>query len=269
VLQLQQPERLIGSPVQATGPISLWGGTACMNVPISSVACDAAHQQLVQVQALGNTYLGVQYRGRLGAGDEDVPYVVVGAVDGTNLTYDPAPPPGAPATVGTGQYVEFSSTPQFSVSSQDDEHPFYLASYMTGGSLANGMGDPEYVNVIPPAQWLNKYLFVADPTYANTNLVFTRKRTEDQTFKDVTLDCAGVLGGWLPVGVAGSYEFTRVDLTVNGQPQGGCDNGVHTATSDAPFGLTVWGFDSYASYGYPGGMSVKPINTVVVPPVPN
>ena len=36
-----------------------------------------------------------------------------------------------------------------------------------------------------------------------------------------------------------------------------------------PFGITVWGYDSASSYAYPAGASVKPINTVVVPPVPN
>ena len=34
------------------------------------------------------------------------------------------------------------------------------------------------------------------------------------------------------------------------------------------FGLTIWGYDHYASYAYPAGMSVEAINTVVVPPVP-
>jgi hypothetical protein len=41
---------------------------------------------------------------------------------------------------------------------------------------------------------------------------------------------------------------------------------VHRATSDAPFGLTVWGWDLYTSYAYPAGMSVKPINDVQVIP---
>jgi hypothetical protein len=268
VLQLQQPARLIGSPIQATAPISVWGGTACMNIPIGSSACDAAHQQLMHVQALGNRYLGAQYRPRANGPEESVPYTIVGAVDGTTLSYDPAAPAGAPTTLASGQFAIFETATQFSVTSQDADHPFYLASHMTGGSLAGGNGDPEYVNVVAPQQWLDFYLFLTDPTYANTNLVFTRKRHADMTFKDVTLDCAGVLTGWQPIGTAGEFEFTRVDLVANGQPVGGCDNGAHNADSEAPFGLTVWGFDQYASYGYPGGMSVKPINTVVVPPTP-
>lgn len=267
MLQIQQPQRLVGSPIQATGPISVWGGTACMNVPISSVACDSAHQQLMHVQALGHTYLGVQYRPRMGGQDEAVPYQIVGAVDGTTLTYDPAPPPGAPTSLASGQKVEFTTGLQFSVKSQDEDHPFYLAIYMTGGSMGGETGDPEYVNVVPPQQWLDHYLFVTDPTYANTGLVFVRGKAKDNTFKDVTLDCMGALSGWQPIG-SGEYEFVRPDITTNFAPVGACDNGVHTADSEAPFGLTVWGWDWYASYGYPGGMSVRPINEVIVPPSP-
>jgi hypothetical protein len=124
------------------------------------------------------------------------------------------------------------------------------------------------VNVIPPQQYLSRYLFLTDPTYKNTNLVFVRQKNKDGVFKDVTLDCAGTLTGWQPVGVQGKYEYTRVDLVAGGAPVGGCDNGVHTASSEVPFGLTVWGFDLTCSYAYPAGMSTQPINTVVVPPTP-
>jgi hypothetical protein len=81
---------------------------------------------------------------------------------------------------------------------------------------------------------------LTDPTYKNTHLVFTRAKQEDGTFKDVNLDCLGAVPGWQPIG-SGQYEFARVDLVVAGAPQGGCDNGVHTATSEGAFGLTVWG----------------------------
>jgi len=142
---------------------------------------------------------------------------------------------------------------------------------MSGGQAVpnnfNGDGDPDYVNVIPPAQWLPDYLFLTDPTYGNTNLVFTRKKGKDG-FVDVTLDCAGVLTGWQPIDPAGNFEFTRVDLVTAGAPNGGCNNGAHVASSSVPFGLTVWGWDPYVSYGYPAGMSVQPINEVIVPPTP-
>lgn len=244
-----------------------------MNIPIGTGACDSGHQQLLPISALGNAYLGVRYRDRGAGSNEVVPWTMVGVVDGTTLSYDPGPPAGAPTSIASGQVVEFSTGDAFAVQSQDDDHPFYLAAHMTGALAAannpTNAGDPDYVNVIPVAQYLDRYLFLTDPTYGNTHLVFTRSQAKDGTFKEVTLECLGAVSGWQPVGTSGKFEFARVDLVVAGAAVGSCDNGVHTAESEVPFGLTVWGFDTTVSYGYPAGMSVKPINTVVVPPIPD
>ena len=93
-------------------------------------------------------------------------------------------------------------------------------------------------------------------------------------FKDVNLDCLGVVGGWQPVG---EYEWARVDLiTGNFQGVGNCSTGRHEIKSDGRFGLWVWGwgtpltsfFTENVSYGYPGGMNVQPINQIVIPSTP-
>lgn len=263
VIQFLQNAELSGTPIASDKPISVWGGSACMNIPLGTGACDSGHQQLLPVKTLGNEYLGVRYRDRVTDRNESPPWTLVGAVDGTILTYDPAPPPGAPLVLQASQTVRFNAQDAFSVKSQDAQHPFYMAGHMTGG----GVGDPDYVNVVPPEQNLSTYLFLTDPTYKNTHLIFTRKKGEDGTFKPVSLDCIGDVAGWMPVGIAGQYEYARVDLVVDGTPNGTCDNGVHTAKSDVPFGLTVWGWDTFVSYAYPAGLSVRPINQVVVPPV--
>jgi hypothetical protein len=258
-------------------------------VDVAQVACDSAHQQIPPVKALGNEYVAVRYRNRFDGMEESPPWRIVGAVDGTTLTWDPAPPPGAPTSLGVGQVGEFLAPGPFTVKSQDADHPFYMSAHMTGCAevsldFNDCRGDPEYVNVIPAAQYLDKYTFFTDPTYPETNLVIIRKKTNG-AFADVTLDCAGVLTGWQPVGNSGEYEYTRTDLVRgNFMPQGSCDNGRHEISSTAPFGLTVWGWGSGAtgggfglpggfysqavSYAYPAGASVEPINTVVVPPDP-
>ena len=92
---------------------------------------------------------------------------------------------------------------------------------------------------MPSAQYLNKYVFFTDPTYSETNLVVIRSK-KDGAFADVTLGCAGVLGGWQPIGA--DQEFTRIDLvTGNFMDVGGCSNGRHEINSTNPFGVTVWG----------------------------
>ena len=277
-LQITQSEELTGSAVLANKPVWMFGGATCLNVPTNTAACDTAQQQIPPVKAMGNEYVAVRYRGRLKNGapfDESVPWRLVGAVDGTALQYDPAPPPGAPASLAQGQVAELWSTGPFVVRSQDKDHPFYAAGYMTGCTYSNPNGtegDAEWVNLIPLGQYLDYYVFFTDPTYPETNLVVVRKKGKSGQFADVELDCAGKLGGWQAIG---EHQYTRVDL-VTGMFQGvnGCGNGRHLMKSDAPFGLMVWGWGSEltwtpaVSYAYPAGASVQPINTVTVPPTP-
>jgi hypothetical protein len=276
VLQVKQASELNGSAILSDKPIGVWGGSGCMDITTKAVACDSGHQQLFPVQALGSEYVAVRHRSRETNGAEEVPpWRIMGVVDGTTLSYDPFTPAGAPTTLDSGKLVEFDEWRPFVVRSQDDKHPFYVSAHMLGegpegiSGLNNGYdygsGDPEFVNVITPQQFLSSYLFFTDPTMYYTNLVLVRPRTKDGTFKDVSLDCAGVVGGWTDVDAAGRYQMTRVDLR-GWAPLGTCDNGAHEMHSDAPFGLTVWGWDSYVSYAYPGGAAVKPINSVVVVP---
>jgi len=278
-LQFTQPEELTGSPIQSDKPIAVWGGATCLNVPVDAVACDSAQQQIPPIRALGNEYAAVRYRGRASNPNEAPPWRIVGAVNGTSLTWTPSPPSGAPLTINLGQVVEYNSAGPYVVKSQDKDHPFYLASYMTGGENFGGEGDPEWVNVIPTAQYLDSYVLFTDPTYSDTSLVVVRRPTKDGTFADVKLDCAGALTGWQKVG---PYEYTRIDLvTGNFENVGNCSNGRHEMSSDVPFGVTVWGwgtipgsigqgglFTQYVSYAYPAGASVQSINDVIIPPIP-
>jgi len=275
VLQITQPEELTGSPIESSAPIGLWAGHPCMMVPPDKYACDHAEQQIPPVRALGSEYVGVSYRQR-SAVAENPPWRVIGAVDGTTLAFDP-PIPGAPASVDLGTVAEFSTYQPFVVRSQDEEHPFLLVTYMTGEeTVTQFYGDADFVRIPPPSQYMRRYVFFTDPTYPETNLVVVRKRLDNTGFADVTLDCAGVLGGWAPVGSTGDYEYTRIDLiSHNFQPQNGCDNGRHEMLSDGAFGLWVWGWGTpeasgtiSVSYGYPAGENVTPVNDVVVPPIP-
>ncbi len=284
-IRLQQPTDLSGSVLASNNPIGSWGGHGCTD--IVAAACDGMHQQIPPVKALGSEYVAERYRNRYtNAPNETPPWRFVGAVDGTTLVYDP-PQSGAPTTLSRGQVVEWQAAGNYDVKSQDAQHPFFFGAHMTGCTTNPNWssdplqcaGDPEFVNIVPPAQYLADYLFFTDPTYPETELVVVRQKASDNTFHDVTLDCAGVLTGWQPVGSGGNYQFTRADLvTGNFAKVGNCDNGRHEAKSDVPFGLTVWAWGSAlstsfysqaVSYAYPAGASVQPINTVVVPPVPH
>ncbi|HEY4180877.1 MAG TPA: IgGFc-binding protein [Kofleriaceae bacterium] len=278
ILQFTQNAELAGSAITSDKPVGVWGGATCLNIPVATAACDSAHQQIPPVKAMGNHYAAVRYRNRYPGQEESVPWRFVGAVDGTTLTYSPSTPAGAPTTLAKGQVAEVSAPGPFVVSSQDIDHPFYMSAHMTGwGNVMTGFapdrGDPEFVNIIPPEQYLANYTFFTDPTYPETNLVLTRMKTNG-AFSDVMLDCGGTVTGWTQIDPADTMEYTRVDLvTGNFQSVNGCNNGFHTAKSTLPFGLVVWGWGTTASapftstavsYAYPAGASVKAINTVVI-----
>jgi hypothetical protein len=267
--QISQITELTGSIITSNKPIGFMAGHTCMNMPTTGSYCDHGEQMIPPIRALSHRYVGVMYRPRVPAETQTF-WRLVGAVDGTQLTWSTNV--GGPATLNKGQSVMFQTGTPFVVSSQDRDHPFMLFTYMTSSSyVALEYGDPDFVLVVPPAQYLKQYVFFTDPTYPETNLVIVRARGQDQLFHDVTLDCLGQVTGWQAVGT--DYQYARVDLmTGNFSPVGTCSTGRHEIRSTAPFGLWVWGWGTpltatetkNVSYGYPGGMNVTPINDVVI-----
>lgn len=274
---------LSGSVIQSDKPVALMTGNAYLCTKSATSpnygGCDSDHELIPPVSALGWEYVAAPFATRRADMEEEsIPYRIVGAVDLTSLTYDP-PVLGAPGSLQKGQVVDFEAKGPFVVRSQGKGYPFYVAQLMPGGlgltrpgittplgMTDPGLGDEEYVNLLPPAQFLRKYVFFTDPTYGTTNLAVTRTKTPNG-FADVTVDCIGKLTGFRPVGASGRYEVANVDLRrVN--DVGACKSGLHVAESEGSFGVVVWGVDTYASYAYPAGGNAAVINQIVVPPVP-
>jgi hypothetical protein len=278
VLQINQFEELTGSAIESDKPIGLFGGHQCTFIPDKTAGfCDILHQQIPPIAQWGTEYPLVPSMSR-SLSPELVPYRIVAAVDGTVFSYDAvdAPPADAPHTLDAGQSATFSSRFPMVVRSQDNAHPFYAAVYMTSATYqmsggAGFVGDPDFVNVIASQQFLDRYLFYMDYSYANSSITVIRHKGKDG-FAPVALDCAGELDGFLPLDTAGEYEYVQVPLTraFEGQTFAGgvCGTGQHEAKSAEPFALYVWGTDTHASYGYPGGTALRPISPITVK-VPN
>jgi len=266
-VQLTQLDSLSGSTIQADKPVGFFGGARCSQIPWDVYACDHLEQMIPPVRALGNEYVGVSHKSR---GGEPAYWRMMGVVNGTTLTW--SSDIGGPAKLDQGQIVEFKTHFPFVVKSQDSAHPFLLISHMTGGNTngMGGVGDADAVLSVPPSQYLDSYVFFADPTYPITNLVVVRA-PKDGVFQDVKLDCSFTpVTGWKPVG---DYEYAHVDLSKGDfENVGPCSTGARKMESKGKFGLWVWGwgspqtttFTQYVSYGYPAGMNVEYINEVVV-----
>jgi IgGFc binding protein len=309
VTEISTPRKaLAASLVVSSKPVGVIGGASCTFSPAvppllgQAGACDSVQQQAGPIAALGHEYAAVRHRTRLpptgmtvpsrrdgGApielfGEELGAWQLMGVVEGTTLSYSPSKPEGAPTSLAAGQVVQFATKDAFVVRSQDADHPFYLGAFMTGGQgKPEGQGDPDFVNVLPVAQYQSAYVFFTDPTYPETSLVVVRQKGADARFADVRLDCAAApISGWRPLG---DLEFTWVDLaTGNFQPAiAGCDTGRREMTSAAPFAVTVWGWGrgsvsiptarqggglgttNFTSYAFPAGGGVRRINRVPPP----
>src|SRR5262249_52635964 len=131
------------------------------------------------------------------------------------LIYDPAPPAeDAPTKLAAGESALFTVSGPFVVRSQDEDHPLAVYSFMTGSEFGCGgcVGGPAVSAGIPPEQFLDHYIFYVDTSYRNSHIVVVRSHEPDKAFAPVTLDCAGPLDGWQPVGVEGKYEYLYVPL---------------------------------------------------------
>jgi hypothetical protein len=264
--QITQTSRLTGSPISSDKPIGVFGGHQIMS--IDRCCGDHGEQMIAPVQALGYEYVAAPHGDRKPVSEDRI-YRIIGAVDNTKLTYDP--PNVGPATVNLGQVVEIRTATPFTVRSEGSNQPFLMFTYMSGAGEQGegGWGDADFVRMVPPKQYMTHYVFFADPTYPFTNLTVVRQK-KNGAFEDVKLACQSApLTGWQPVG-NGDYEITYVKLVDHFQGQNGCNNGVNTMDSAAPFGVWVWGWGSedtntgWVSYGYPAGEGVLPINNVVI-----
>jgi hypothetical protein len=281
VLQITQQNAPSGSPLVATKPVGLFGGSPCSFIPSDTPYCDLTQQQIAPFAQWGTSYALVPYLSRIqalsGIIRETVAWSFVGAADGTVLTYDPEKPPGAPDSLDAGQVASFMTDALVTVRSQDSKHPFHASVYMTGSTSGGGLagrgttlGDPDFVNIVPTDQFLDRYVFFTDYTYPETSVTIVRRKTGD-SFKPVTLGCAGEIQGFAPLGTSGEYEYAWVRLSTAFTPQtfagGTCPYGRQEASSEGPFSVTVWGWGKDASYGYAGGMGSRPINDAPTPPV--
>jgi len=163
---------------------------------------------------------------------------------------------------------------QFPASQQTTGIPPVLSP--TGGSPMSGRppgGDPSFIVVPPVQQWREKYVFLVPNKYAFDFLLLAVPKGTTLLYDGLdlatTLDrCEYEPIGMLMVGQNESQEYVALRCPLSdpiatdpGNPIYQ-DDGRHVLESQdgKPFGLVVWGWDAYVSYGYPGGTNLDEIN---------
>jgi hypothetical protein len=278
-LEIAQGPEFAGAPISSDQPIGIFGGHECLILPspatqatwtdfINGVSCDAAHAQIPPIANWASRYAEVPL---LRSPSDQMMVRLVGAVDGTTLTYTPSAPQGSPTTLAKGQVADFLFSQAFVVASQDTEHPFYASTIMTNcevsGTTGSTCGDPEFVNAVPPGEYMSQYTVFADPSYANTYLVVAQDK--DTGYGDVSIDCLPGTDHTVPSSAwteipGGNIRYSIVPLRLNGSPSGACDAGVHVASGKSPFGAALWSIGDHTSIAYTPAVGTKTLTTVTV-----
>ncbi len=232
---------LTGSEIRASAPVTVIGGHNCTFVPFNRWACDHLEEALFPVESWGRELL-------VGATQplrREPNYMrVVSAADGNVITFEP--PLHAEMTLNRGELFETQLSGEVRVRGS---LPLSVAQFLVGqdfsglGSAGSfGAGDPSMSLAIPTEQFRLDYTLLAPATY-------------DESWVNVTAPLAArvridgrAITNFTPIGSIGA-GVARVQLRA----------GVHHLEGTAPFGVTVYGFGSYTSYMYPGGLDLREI----------
>jgi len=230
-----------GSIVTSDKPVAVFGGNECANVPGPTFfACDHLTEQQPPDSAWGSSFLTVPLKTRIG-GDT---FRILASEPGTDVSIDGTPV----ATLGAGEaHTQIIAGPAQITSSS----PVLVAQYSNGTTFDNVTSDP-FMMLVPPFEQFQTGYTVSTPDagFATNaaNLV-----VPDASVGEVSVDGTAVpASAYTAIGTSG-FSGAQVDLTL----------GSHTiAGPGTPFGAFVYGFDSFDSYGYPGGLAVAQIATV-------
>lgn len=259
---------LSGTRVAADRPVAVFSGNVASFEPTPQNGCCADHleHQMLPLSAWGSAYIVTAAAPNSGSSEDEVRVRIVGSFDGTKLSYSPAPPPGAPATIDAYQTVAFTAASSFIVSA---DQPFSVFEFLLSNAVVtvdptpeddadNGTwpGDPAMILVPPSAQYQSNYVFLVPKEYAANFVTIVRPAGATVTLDgaDVTQDPA-----WDKVGIHDNVDWERGHFALAGGP--------HTvsAADDVKVGIIVVGYDTAVSFGYAGGSGAR---FIAAPPVP-
>lgn len=252
---------LSGTIIQADKPIWVVSAVRGMRLPwcggdevpgcntIVDDACDRgsdfAMEQNLPLDYWGREYVGPHsplrgtesHHWRLYAGEDDVTVNVTPPQPNTPIHLAKRGD-WAELIVPTGTHLEF-----------DGNGAFMPVQYVTGHhDGANGLGSPAMTQMVPTAQFLNRYVLVTGFKYDVHYIQVIRAAGN----ADVKLDGV-ILTEWESVG---EWEVSTVEVP----------EGPHELISDDSFGVVQYGYsmfiDQYyssAGYGYMGGMKAEVI----------
>lgn len=232
---------LTGTQITATGKVQVIGGHVAAFVPANRWAADHLEETMYPLDTWGRELVVAVTKPI--AEEPNVIRVLSGA---DNNTVSFLPEVHAAVTLNKGEYVEFEASEDFKVSGSAAllVGQFLVAqNYEGSAESVEGLGDPSMSLAIPSEQFRSSYNFLVPSTYAENYVGITAPEGAE-----VLIDGRPVTD-WNIIEHTG-FQSAQVEL----------NGGSHSMTSALGFGIVVYGFGSYTSYMYPGGLDLQVIN---------
>jgi hypothetical protein len=238
---------LSGSIVDADKPVALYAGADCRMVPFDTWACDHLEQQLFPFSSWGVRYVGAVSQPPPGENAlPDDAFTIVAGMNGTLIAFTPQVHPDV--QLDAGEWIVFRTEDDFVVESQGPSHPILLTQFLLGqGATTGGMGDPSMILGVPDSGFRNRTIFSVPTTFAEHWINVVRPEGIQVQLDGTPLPdgCFTAIGG-------SGWEVCRHSVS----------SGQREIRSAARVGVSVYGYDSYVSYGYPAGMQMTESITV-------
>lgn len=240
------PVDLSGTLISADKPLAAFGSHQCANIQSPSTwFCDYIVEQLLPVERAGRTFVAGGLATR--AGDT---YRVFATEDKTAVSFN-----GGPATViDRGQHVERVVADGAMITANKP----VLAVQYSNSSDHDGVTDSDPFELIVPSvdMWMNDYMVcVPDAGY-------------DAYYLNVVIASGGAGAVQLDGVNIPAAQYDPIHATGFSVAQVSVTPGVHNLRTIAgtaappPFGVSVYGWSEYDSFGFPGGMFFRD----VIPP---
>jgi IgGFc binding protein len=248
VIELLSPSGdLTGSRVTSDKPVEVLAGHYCTQVPIGTPTCDHLEEIMFPVETLATRYIVAANSLPGAATPRSYVVRVVATTANTQVTFDPALATGPVTLAAAGDFYELPIDAVDRLISGNQK--ILVAQYMVGSEYPGGNsdGDPSMALAVPVAQYRRDYQFVAPVSYATNYVNITAA-----TGAAIMLDGQPVpLTAFSVIGTSG-FSVARIAL-----PR--VADATHRASSDQPFGNSVYGYGSDTSYWYPGGLDLLTI----------
>ncbi len=246
---------LTGSIISGTKPVAVFGGNRATFIPSQFFAADHLVEQLPPTNTWGREFVTLPLMTNSTRGDR---FRFLAQADNTQVTVNGT----VVATLNRGQFFEQSIVEPSHIQSSG---PILVAQYAHSqnyyrtnpGGNPNFQGDPLMMIVPPSEQFLANYT-VSTPVPSS---ILTAQRF-DRNFINIVTPTEAVgqieLGG-VPIS---ADKFTTIGTSGFSGAQVAIELGAYQLAGPLPFGVFVYGFGSFDSYGYVGGQSLSSVASV-------